>query len=237
MLPVGGVSERVKTSKEAFATFWRVVITFFEKKYVAWGIVFIILYRFAEGQAMKIVPLFLKADRSAGGLGLETSQIGIIYGIFPPVAFILGSILAGYYVARKGLKKSLFVLCCFFNIPFAVYAFLAFTTPSSLYSIGTAVVFEYFGYGFGFVGLTLYMMQQIAPGKYKMAHYAFATGLMNLGLMIPSALSGFISDFLGYKHFFLWVMFSTIPSFLVALFVPFRHIESEDNPEPVQKKI
>jgi PAT family beta-lactamase induction signal transducer AmpG len=186
---------------------------------------------------MKIVPLFLKADRSAGGLGLETSQIGIIYGIFPPVAFILGSILAGYYVARKGLKKSLFVLCCFFNIPFAVYAFLAFTTPSSLYSIGTAVVFEYFGYGFGFVGLTLYMMQQIAPGKYKMAHYAFATGLMNLGLMIPSALSGFISDFLGYKHFFLWVMFSTIPSFLVALFVPFRHIESEDNPEPVQKKI
>lgn len=237
MLPVGGISERVKTTKEAFSTFWDVVKTFFEKKYVAWGIAFIILYRFAEGQAMKIVPLFLKADRSAGGLGLETSQIGIIYGFFPPVAFILGSILAGYFVAKRGLKKSLFLLCCFFNIPFAVYAFLAFTTPASLYSIGTAVVFEYFGYGFGFVGLTLYMMQQIAPGKYKMAHYAFATGVMNLGLMIPSALSGFISDFLGYKQFFLWVMVSTIPSFLVALFVPFRQIESETVPEKAPEQV
>jgi len=123
------------------------------------------------------------------------------------------------------LRKSLLILCCFFNIPFAAYAFLAFTMPSDLFTIGTAVVFEYFGYGFGFVGLTLYMMQQIAPGKYKMAHYAFATGIMNLGLMIPSALSGFISDFLGYKHFFLWVMVATIPSFFVAWRVPFREIE------------
>lgn len=227
MLPVGGISPKIETANEAFKSFLDVVKTFFEKKYIAWGIAFIILYRFAEGQAMKIVPLFLKADRSVGGLGLETSQIGYIYGIFPPAAFILGSILAGYFVAKRGLKKSLFVLCCFFNIPFAVYAFLAFTTPTSLLTIGTAVVFEYFGYGFGFVGLTLYMMQQIAPGRYKMAHYAFATGVMNLGIMLPSALSGVLSDFLGYKTFFMWVMISTIPSFLVALLVPFRQIDNE----------
>jgi len=237
MLPVGGATEGVKSVKEAFATFADVVKTFFEKKYIAWGIVFIILYRFAEGQAMKIVPLFLKADRASGGLGLETSQIGIIYGIFPPAAFIFGSILAGYFVAKRGLKKSLFVLCCFFNIPFAVYAFLAFTVPTSLFTIGLAVVVEYFGYGFGFVGLTLYMMQQIAPGKYKMAHYAFATGVMNLGLMIPSALSGLVSDYLGYRNFFMWVMISTIPSFLVALLVPFRQTENDPVPEVISEQV
>jgi len=189
--------------------------------------VFIILYRFAEGQAMKIVPLFMKAERAIGGLGLETEQIGIIYGIFPPVAFILGSILAGYFVAKRSLRQSLFILCCFFNVPFVVYAFLSYALPSSLYVIGSAVVLEYFGYGFGFVGLTLFMMQQIAPGKYKMAHYAFATGVMNLGMMIPSALSGFISDYLGYRNFFLWVMIATIPSFLVAWLVPFRKTNEE----------
>jgi MFS transporter, PAT family, beta-lactamase induction signal transducer AmpG len=227
MLPVGGSSEPIKTAKEAFATFRKVFITFFEKKYIAWGIAFIILYRFAEGQAMKIVPLFLRAARSVGGIGLSTAQIGIIYGFFPPAAFILGAILAGYFTSKLGLRKSLFILCAFFNIPFAVYVFLAFALPVSLYTIGAAVVFEYFGYGAGFIGLTLFMMQQIAPGKYKMAHYAFATGIMNLGLMIPSALSGFISDFLGYKHFFLWVMIATIPSFLITWFVPFREIEEE----------
>jgi PAT family beta-lactamase induction signal transducer AmpG len=227
MLPTGGATGAVKSAKEAFATFGDVVKTFFEKKHIAWGIVFIILYRFAEGQAMKIVPLFMKAERAIGGLGLETEQIGIIYGIFPPVAFILGSILAGYFVAKRSLRQSLFILCCFFNVPFVVYAFLSYALPSSLYVIGSAVVLEYFGYGFGFVGLTLFMMQQIAPGKYKMAHYAFATGVMNLGMMIPSALSGFISDYLGYRNFFLWVMIATIPSFLVAWLVPFRKTNEE----------
>ncbi len=230
LLPTGGESVRVKTAKEAFGTFSDVVKTFFEKKYVGWGIAFIILYRFAEGQAMKIVPLFMKAGRASGGLGLSTSDIGIIYGIFPPMAFILGSILAGYFTSKVGLRKALLILCAFFNIPFAVYAFLAYVRPTSLVVIGTGTVFEYFGYGFGFVGLTLFMMQQIAPGKYKMAHYAFATGVMNLGLMIPSAMSGFISDFLGYKHFFLWVMIATIPSFLVTWLVPFREVEDETLP-------
>ncbi len=227
MLPTGGAAGQVKTAKEAFGTFWEVVRTFFEKKYIWWGVAFIILYRFAEGQAMKIVPLFFKASRLHGGLGLSISQIGIIYGFFPPVAFMLGSIVGGYFTAKHGLRKSLIILCAFFNIPFAVYLLLAYTMPTSLIAIGAATTLEYLGYGVGFIGLTLFMMQQIAPGKYKMAHYAFATGVMNLGLMIPSAMSGFVSDFLGYKHFFLWVMIATIPSFLVTWLVPFREVEDE----------
>jgi MFS transporter, PAT family, beta-lactamase induction signal transducer AmpG len=227
VLPSGGASSEVKSVSEAFNRFWDVVRTFFQKKNIAWGIAFIILYRFAEGQAIKIVPLFLRAARDQGGLGLTTSDIGIVYGTFGAVAFLFGSILAGYFTARMGLKRSLFVLCCFFNVPFAVYALLAFFTPTGLIVVGIAVVFEYFGYGFGFVGLILFMMQQIAPGKYKMAHYAFATGIMSLGMMIPSMLSGFISDWLGYRDFFLWVMIATIPSFLVAWLVPIRDVESE----------
>ena len=106
-----------------------------------------------KGQAIKIVPLFFKAARDHGGLGLTTSEIGIVYGTFGAAAFVLGSIIAGYFTAGRGLRKSLFILCCFFNMPFVVYAFLAIAMPTSLFVIGTAVVFEYFGYGFGFVGL------------------------------------------------------------------------------------
>ncbi len=153
MLPTGGASGKVKTAKEIVDTFWDVMKTFFSKKYIWWGIIFLIFYRFAEGQAIKIFPLFMRATRVQGGLGLSTEQIGFLYGIFPPFAFILGSVLSGYFTAKHGLKKSLFTLCAFFNIPFAAYAFLAITQPSSLIIIGTAVVFEYFGYGFGFVGL------------------------------------------------------------------------------------
>ncbi len=226
-LPTGGKSQNVSSFKEASEKFYDVVKTFFQKKYIFWGIAFLILYRFAEGQAVKIVPLFMRAGRAKGGLGLSTEDIGILYGFFPPLAFVVGSILAGYFTANKGLRKSLIVLCAFFNIPFAVYTYLAIFQPTNFIIISVAVVFEYFGYGFGFIGLTLYMMQQIAPGKYKMAHYAFATSLMQLGFMIPSMISGFISDFLGYEHFFIWVMIATIPSFLITWLVPFREITEE----------
>jgi len=227
MLPSGGSSNEVQNPKEAFETFTDVVKTFFQKKYILWGIAFIILFRSAEGQLTKIVPLFMRAAREDGGLGLLTADIGIAYGIFGAASFVLGSIAGGYFVAKKGLKASIFLLAVVFNIPDAVYAYLAFTVPESFVIICTAITIEWFGYGFGFVGVILFMMQQIAPGKYKMAHYAFATAMMNLGFMLPSMVSGYISDYLGYKNFFLWVMVATIPSFLVAWFVPFKKVEKE----------
>jgi len=227
MLPSGGAANKVQSLNEGFQTLWEVIRTFFQKKYIAWYIGFIVLYRFAEGFAIKIAPLFFKAAVAEGGLGLSTSEIGIVYGVFGAAAFVLGSLLGGYFIAGRGLKRSLFILCCSFNIPFAVYAFLAMTQPDNLYIIGAAVVLEYFGYGFGFVGLMLFMMQQVAPGKFKMAHYAFATGIMNLGFMIPSMLSGFMSDWLGYKLFFIWVLVATIPAFLAAWFVPFGHPDNK----------
>ena len=209
-----------------------VITSFFTKKNIIWSVVFIIFYRFAEGFAMKIAPLFFKASRGEGGLGLSTSDIGLIYGTYGSAAFILGSVLAGYFISKRGLNKSLIWLCAAFNIPFAVYALLAFYMPTNLVLISVGVIIEYFGYGFGFVGLTLYMMQHVAPGKHATAHYAFASGIMNLGVMIPGMLSGFMSDWLGYKMFFIWVLIATIPAFLVTVFVPFNN-SLEDKKEIV----
>jgi PAT family beta-lactamase induction signal transducer AmpG len=229
MLPSGGAATTVNSTKEGFETLRNVILTFFQKKHIWFGILFIILYRFAEGQAIKITPLFFKAARDQGGLGLTTSEIGIVYGVFGAIAYVLGSIAAGYYVSNTGLtKKTLLILCCFFNLPFIMYALLAILLPANLVFIAAAVAIEYFGYGFGFVGLTLFMMQQIAPGKYKMAHYAFATGIMNLGVMIPAMLSGYLSDIMGYRTFFIWVLFATIPAFLVTWLVPLKKMESEE---------
>lgn len=209
--------------KETMVELCNVFVDLFRKRHILYYIFFIILYRFAEGFVMKIVPLFLKADRADQGLGLSEKEIGLCYGTFGAAAFVIGSILAGYYVAHRGLQKSLFSLCCVFNLPFVAYTLLAVYQPESLVLIGGGIVLEYFGYGFGFVGLTLFMMQQIAPGKHQMAHYAFASGIMNLGVMLPGMLSGYVSDWLGYRHFFIFVLFCTIPAFLITWFVPFTY--------------
>lgn len=235
VLPSGNEVQKVSSVKEGFATLKDVIITFFQKKNIWFSLCFIVFYRFAEGQAIKIIPLFFKAPRTSGGLGLTTSEIGLLYGVFGSISFVLGSIVAGYYVSNKGLtKKTLIILCAFFNLPFAAYAFLAITMPQDLYVIASAVAVEYFGYGYGFVGLILFMMQNIAPGKYKMAHYAFGSGLMNLGFMIPSMISGLLSDYLGYKEFFIWVLIATIPAFIVTWFVPLMKPEDEPVKEIIE---
>ncbi|MCX6336417.1 MAG: MFS transporter [Bacteroidetes bacterium] len=228
VLPDNENNTQPQNLKEGLAILKDVIITFFQKKNIWYSLCFIVFYRFAEGQAIKITPLFFKAARSEGGLGLTTSQIGLLYGVFGSLAFVIGSIAAGYFISNKGLtRKSLLILCSFFNIPFLAYAYLAVYIPDNLMVIGIAIAVEYFGYGFGFIGLILFIMQNMAPGKYKMAHYAFGSGLMNLGFMVPSMISGFVSDYLGYKDFFIWVLISTIPAFIITWLVPLKAPELE----------
>ena len=225
ILPSGGKQEETQqyTASETLKRLLEVIGDFFKKKHIWYYIAFIIIYRLAEGFVMKIVPLFLKAGRDAGGLGLNEQEIGLYYGTYGAAAFVVGSLLAGYYISHKGLSKTLFSLCCIFNLPFVAYTLLAIYQPESGLLIGGAIVLEYFGYGFGFVGLMLFMMQQVAPGKHQMAHYAFASGIMNLGVMLPGSISGFVSDWLGYESFFIFTLFATIPAFLITYFVPFSY--------------
>lgn len=215
------------TKEEKLKELWEMIRSFFTKKYIWLYLLFIFLYRLGEGLAMKIAPLFLKDSISMGGLGLDKETYGLIYGTAGSIAFVLGSILSGYYVAAFGLKRTLSSLVCIFNIPFAVYFLFAYFQPSSLLWIGTGIVFEYFSYGFGFVGITLFMMQQIAPGRYQMAHYAFANSLMNLSVLVPGMVSGGLVNRLGYEPFFIIVLLVTIPVIVMSFRLPFAHKEQE----------
>ena len=49
---------------------------------------------------------------------------------------------------------------------------------------------------------------------------------MNLGFMLPSMVSGYVSDYLGYKEFFIWVLVSTIPAFLITWLVPLKPVDN-----------
>jgi PAT family beta-lactamase induction signal transducer AmpG len=233
VLPTGTESKQVQSAAEVWTTLKDVLTSFFQKKYIWAGILFIMLYRFAEGQAIKIMPLFLKAAKSDGGLGLQESTLGLLTGIYGTIAFVLGSLAAGYFISNKGLnRRTLLMLCAFFNVPFATYAYLAITQTSSLYVIGSAIALEHFGYGFGFIGVIIFIMQQIAPGKYQMAHYAFGSALTYLGYTIASMISGIISDYLGYKEFFIWVLIATIPAFVITWLVPLKPAPESPNTAP-----
>lgn len=222
-------TEKVDSFPQAMRSMWQVLVDFFRKAHIWIYILFILCYRLTEGLALKMVPIFLKASRESGGLALTNEEIGTLYGIFGTVAFIVGSILGGYYIARFGLRKVLLSLVAIFNVPFLIYFLFSAYQPSNLWVVGSGLVAEYLCYGFGFVGLTLFMMQQVAPGKHTMAHYAFASAIMNLGVMLPGMISGWICERTGYELFFVIALIVSVPAFILAKIVPFSHPDKTDD--------
>ncbi|HEV7914469.1 MAG TPA: MFS transporter [Albitalea sp.] len=208
-----------------------VLVDFFQKPGIWVAILFIILFRAGEGQIQTIGPLFLRDPRTAGGLGLTTDQVGIVYGTAGTVAFIVGSVLGGYFTAWLGLKRALPFLIVGMNLPNAVFYYLATALPTDLMLIGVGLSLEMFGYGFGFVGVILYIMQVVAQGKYTTAHYALGTGVMQVGFLLFKWISGDIQVWLGYHAFFLWVLLAAVPVLVMAWFIPISAAPAPAPPE------
>lgn len=227
MLPTGSKAESApKGFAQSMVSLGHVLTDFFRKPHIWLYIIFIVAYRLTEGFAVKMVPIFLQAPASEGGLALSTEMIGMVYGTFGTVAFIIGSILGGYYIAHLGLRRTLLSLVVIFNVPFVIYFLFALLLPQSLWLIGVGLVAEYLCYGFGFVGITMFMMQQVAPGHHTMAHYAFASAIMNLGVMLPGMISGWLCERVGYTTFFLIALAMAAPVLILTVFLPFTYSDS-----------
>jgi PAT family beta-lactamase induction signal transducer AmpG len=241
-LPAGAKAADAPASfTEATRTFGVAFALFFKKPSIWAMITFAFLYRFGLGLLDKIGPAFLIDSRLAGGIGLDNAELGVLNGTVGSAAFIIGSVLGGLFVSRsrRGLIGVLLVLALCLNLPNLTFLYLGLTTPSNTTLggqtlIGVLVFIEKFGWGFGAVGHMLYMMQQIAPGPYKTAHDAFATGFMGLCMTVSGMLSGWIAENAGYQAFFLLVLVAAAPSLLATLGAPFIHAEGD--PENEGKK-
>ncbi|MEW6653567.1 MAG: MFS transporter [Bacteroidota bacterium] len=198
--------------------FLKAFVIFMQKKDIWTVLGFLLLYRFAESQLVKLVQPFLLDPRSNGGLGLTTSEVGIVYGTVGIIALTLGGLIGGYAISKKGLKFWLWPMVFFMNVPNLAFVYLSAYQPTSFFLINTAVAFEQFGYGFGFTAYMMYMIM-ISQGEHKTAHFAICTGIMALGMMLPGMTSGAIQEVIGYANFFWWVVISTIPGFIVAALI------------------
>jgi MFS transporter, PAT family, beta-lactamase induction signal transducer AmpG len=210
----------VRRAPEFVRAFLATFGSFFRKPRIAVLLLFLLLYRFGEAQLVKMAQPFLRDDRLAShGLGLTTAQVGFLYGTIGWVALSLGGLLGGWVIARDGLKRWLWPMLLAIHLPDAVFIWLSYAQPTNLPLVQLGIAIEQFGYGFGLTAFLLYMIH-IARGEHATAHYAICTGFMALGMMVPGMWSGWLQEHIGYRHFFVWVIVATVPSFLVALWIP-----------------
>ena len=209
-------TEGRKSAGEVAREFGRAFGTFFTKPGIGLAIAFLLLYRLPEAFSVKMLDPFFSDAAGAGGLGLDKEAFGLVYGTAGVIALLLGGILGGLDIARRGLRKCLLPMALSLALPCAVYLFMALTQPSSLWTVGACVVFDQFGYGYGFTAYTVYMMR-FAEGPLKTSHYAICTGFMALSMLLPGAVAGYLQESLGYVGFFTMVMICCIATVSVTL--------------------
>ncbi len=205
-------SDRPATSGSTAAADWATAFaSFFRRPGIGATLAFLLLYRLGEAQLVRLSQAFLLDNTAAGGLGLSTKQVGLVYGTIGVGALVVGGILGGLAIARWGLRRMLWPMLAAMHLPNLFYIALATGQPEQLTLVAGAVAVEQMGYGFGFAAYMVYLMK-VADGPHRTAHYAIGTGFMALGVMLPGMPAGWIQAQLGYPGFFVWVCIATLPS-------------------------
>ena len=219
-LPKVEVEGKEISLKSVIAEFVETFVSFFKIKGIGIHIAVLLLFRLGEAQLVKLAQPFLLDDITNGGLGLSNAQIGLFYGTIGVTSLTIGGILGGMIVSRDGLKKWFLPMILAINIPNSMYLIMAYFMPTSNWAIGSAIAFEQFGYGFAFTAYMMYMIFITRDsGKRKTAHFAFATGFMALGMMLPGMPAGWLQEAMGYTNFFVWVLVSMIPMVILYKWV------------------
>ena len=212
----GGAAAR-KTAGDIFREFGNAWLTFFRKPGIWLAVLFMLLYRLPEAFSVKMLTPFMLDPVEDGGLGLTTTQSGLVYGTVGVIALTVGGILGGIFAARHGLRRSLWPMSLSLALPCAVYLIMALMQPDQLWFIYFCVAFDQFGYGFGFTAYMLYMMH-FSEGGFKTSHYAICTAFMALSMMVPGVFAGWLQEALGYVGFFIMVMICCLATVFVTWF-------------------
>ena len=208
------------------SAFWLALRTFFTKPNILTALLFMLLFRFPEGQLVKIANPFLLDSAEAGGLALSTEAVGFVYGTIGIIGLTLGGLLGGWCVSRHGLKRWLWPMVLAISLPDLVYVYLAYAAPAfatagdhaPLVTVNLCVFVEQFGYGFGFTAYMLYLVY-FSQGERSTAVFSICTAMQALGMMIPGMIAGWMADHLGYQRFFWWVMACCLVTFAVSALI------------------
>ncbi len=230
------------------STFKQVFTAWLSQPRIAAIIIYILIFRAGDALMLKMAQPFLLDEVQKGGLAISTADVGIIYGTVGVLFLLAGGIIGGVLVSRYGLRKCLLPTALIQNGAIILYWMLAAAKPQGPVLIGGLEItklaettfnnpeilrwfdarlfstisvnsIEQFSYGLGTAAYTVFLLSTV-KSEYKAAHYAIATAIMALGVMLPGFISGHLADSLGYEKFFLVSFFASIPGLASIFFLP-----------------
>ena len=204
--------------------FIETLASFFYRKGVGTAIVFMLLFRFPEAQLAKMAQPFMLRGIEEGGLAMSTEMVGFTYGTLGVLGLLGGGILGGFLVSMSGLKRWWWPMIMAISLPDAVYIYLATVQSDSIWIIGSCVLIEQLGYGFGFTAYMLFLVY-FSKGERSTSVFSICTALQAMGMMLPGMIAGYLADLWGFTGFFWWVMLCCLVTVAVSAIVKIPHEE------------
>lgn len=217
VLPRTEVKE-VKQLADVIPEIKDVFVSLFKLEQIWIIFLFALTFRLGETMLAKTVPLFILDSREVGGLGFDNAYMGLT-NICTLISTVIAGIFGGLLISRFGLKRCLWPMLLFVNIPHFVFVYLAYEQPTSQILALVLQIIEYFAVNISLTGYMMVLFYAVRDSKYKTSHYAFIAAIMMLANMVPSMVSGTLQEMLGYKHYFTFILLTLVPSLFVIPFI------------------
>jgi PAT family beta-lactamase induction signal transducer AmpG len=222
--------------KDAFYT--RAFLAYMDREKMGVALAFIILMRTGESMLASMASPFMV------DLGIKTHFGWISGGVGLPFS-IIGAMLGGWCISHYTLKKTIWPFLLAQNITNLVYMALALhlqhfiiqntgvAVPQpigshNLFIVASVHAFDQFAGGLGTSVLMTFLMRTCTT-KFKAAHFAIGSGLMNISGVLAGVISGFLAHLLGYGYFFGISFLASLPGMALIPFVPFLGAEKTTN--------
>jgi MFS transporter, PAT family, beta-lactamase induction signal transducer AmpG len=204
----GGVA-KVRAFGEAYRTF-------LTQPNAASVLAFLVFYRVGDIMMFGMAKFFLR------DIGIDTAHRGVLNG-FSIGASILGAIVGGAIISRKGLARCLTPMAFLQNLAIPLYFGLAIFRPRFA-GIVPVVLVEQFVAGVGQTAFSVFQMQR-CRADFSAAHFAFITAIVGGVSTLSGILAGPLSTWVGWPVFFALCFVATLPSLVLVFFVPKTPIE------------
>jgi len=219
-----------------FRWFFRMIVDFVRIPGMGWTLVFIALFRAAESVLTAMKAPFLLDPVARGGLGLSLQDVGFLNGILVFGISILGGVVGGIWVQRRGLRRTLVPAVLLLNLPNFVFFWLAVHPPAASGTVLGMHIPLTTLLGLVVEGVansvalapSIYLLIVCAQGPHRASLFAFASGVMNVGWTLPGMISGYLQKAMGYPALFLMLTVLGLPVLLLIRRMPLDALEARD---------
>lgn len=187
----------------------------------AWALLaLIVLYKFGDAFALKLVTAFL-----IKGVGFTALEVGAISKTVVITLTLLGTFAGGVLLARLGLFRSLLIFGILQALTNLLYALLAATGKSTVLMV-IALGFDNFAGGMGAAAFVAFLMG-LCDVRFSAFQYALLSALASVARNFLGPPAAYVVDAVGWSSFFTLTFFTAIPG-LVVLVLLRRQVEKLD---------